>query len=919
MSATTPAGGTVTVNPSTGAFDFDPPPGATGAVTFTYQVCDNGIPGPGVCSTPATVTVTVAGPVIWFVQQGAAGSNDGRLSNPFTSLGSVPGVDNADDGIFLFTGTYSNGLTLLTGEQLIGQGVTGASFESVFGITPPSGTITRPAINGTRPTVQNTITLNTDAEVRGLNIATANVTALTDPVGAITGVTVTEVAVSATTATAVNFSDLNATVASGAITLDSVTSTGGTNNVTLTNVGRTVTLGSGALSGASGTAFHVDTGTATISYSGSVTNTGAARLVNIVSKSSGNVTLSGNLSGTGSSTGVLVQNNTTSGTIAFTGGSKVLTTGANPAITLDNNDSATLNFSGGGLVITTTSGAGFNAINGATAINVSGAGNIITSTTGTALNVNNSTIGGLGLTFQSISANGATNGIVLNTTGTLGGLTVTGDGSITAGMLDRDGSGGTIQNTTDDGVRLDNANNVTFRQMNFIGCGDTPSGGATDATTNSGEHTIQVNGGSNLILSAILVQNPVATGLLVNNLGGTNRLDNDSRFDTFPNGLTLHGIYVNNVNTNMTLFEIKNSRFTNFRSEASTVFFTNTGTSNMTLNVKGSTFDDLDSQALTISGGGTAATSGTLTSVIGGPTAAERNTFRDAFAFNLPTMPPIAVTAENNVGLLVGLGATHTTTLENNLFENIAEEGQIANTSIIRTQNSGGVLNATVKNNVIQNIGYAAGAGGRHVIGHVFEPVSYSASNASNLTLDGNIASNITYTGTSREFIFVDFRPTSSGGKVTIKNHDFDMPTAGSQQMIELRFRQTNASIVNVSVDGNSGSGNTSVAFLDIDAEDGANVNATVTNNDFMNASGTPGFGTSVATEDPAATGGPPTMCANISGNTLTGANTIQLDEQAGTMNVTQGSAAAVAAANGGAAVTVGGTPAFGVAACPLP
>jgi hypothetical protein len=61
VSATTPAGGTVTVlDPATGAFVFDPPPGVTGAVTFTYTVCDTGDPAPGRCSTPATVTVAVA-------------------------------------------------------------------------------------------------------------------------------------------------------------------------------------------------------------------------------------------------------------------------------------------------------------------------------------------------------------------------------------------------------------------------------------------------------------------------------------------------------------------------------------------------------------------------------------------------------------------------------------------------------------------------------------------------------------------------------------------------------------------------------------------------------------------------------------------------------------------------------------------
>ena len=151
-----------------------------------------------------------------------------------------------------------------------------------------------------------------------------------------------------------------------------------------------------------------------------------------------------------------------------------------------------------------------------------------------------------------------------------------------------------------------------------------------------------------------------------------------------------------------------------------------------------------------------------------------------------------------------------------------------------------------VRNNVIQNIGYADESGGRHVIGHVFEPVSFNAANFTNITIDGNTASNITYTNTkNREFIFVDLPAPASNGNVTITNNNWNMPSAGAQQGIELRFRQTNASTVNVLVNNNgSGSGatsNTAVAFLDIDAEDAAIVRATVTNNGFTNSSATTG------------------------------------------------------------------------------
>ena len=105
----------------------------------------------------------------------------------------------------------------------------------------------------------------------------------------------------------------------------------------------------------------------------------------------------------------------------------------------------TLNFSN--LVVTTSSGNAFAATGGgtinATQDNVTTI-NTLVSTSGTALNVANTTIGASGLTFRSISSGSAAgtapNGIMLNTTGASGGVTVTGNGSA--------GSGGTIQHKT---------------------------------------------------------------------------------------------------------------------------------------------------------------------------------------------------------------------------------------------------------------------------------------------------------------------------------------------------------------------------------------------------------------------------------------------------------------------------------------
>jgi hypothetical protein len=259
VSTTNPAGGTVTLGTG-GTFDFDPPPGVTGNVTFTYTVCDDGTPVlPQQCSAPAIVTFAVAGPVIWFVDDNAPSGGDGRLSHPFQTLADTAAVeDRENNNIFLFSGTYTTGLTLLTGEGLIGQGVSTASnlsftsFDAVFGINPPVGTVARPSINGTRPTVQGTVTLAPNSEVRGFNISTSTATGLSG--GTVSGVTVSEVSVTTISATAVN---LNGT--SGMVSLTSVSAGNTTtapdpvNGISLTNTTGSFTVTGDGASGTGGT------------------------------------------------------------------------------------------------------------------------------------------------------------------------------------------------------------------------------------------------------------------------------------------------------------------------------------------------------------------------------------------------------------------------------------------------------------------------------------------------------------------------------------------------------------------------------------------------------------------------------------------------------------------------------------------
>lgn len=226
--------------------------------------------------------------------------------------------------------------------------------------------------------------------------------------------------------------------------------------IELIGITGTLNAAGGAINGSTGTAFIGTNSLGTLTYGGSITKNTAGKLIALSGAGAGTVTLSGNLSCTAGCTGIDVLNRN-AGTYTFSGSNKTLTTGTSNAVSLNTNPGADIAFSGGGLAITTTTGAGFVATGGANAITVTGTGNTINTTSGTALSVSNSNIGAAGLNFVSISSNGATNGIRLDTTGTLGGLTVAGTGV--------DGSGGTIQNSSQDAVFLNATRNVSLTEM----------------------------------------------------------------------------------------------------------------------------------------------------------------------------------------------------------------------------------------------------------------------------------------------------------------------------------------------------------------------------------------------------------------------------------------------------------------------
>jgi len=151
--------------------------------------------------------------------------------------------------------------------------------------------------------------------------------------------------------------------------------------------------------------------------------------------------------------------NRTGGTVTLSG----LVTDNGTGVVLTTNTGATINLTGG-VVAATGANSAFTATGGGT-VSVTGAANTLTTTTGTALNVANTNIGASGLTFRSISSNGAANGILLNNTGATGGLTVTGTPGTVA-------SGGTIQSSTGSGVSATNTTNLHLSWMSILNNGN---------------------------------------------------------------------------------------------------------------------------------------------------------------------------------------------------------------------------------------------------------------------------------------------------------------------------------------------------------------------------------------------------------------------------------------------------------------
>ena len=230
----------------------------------------------------------------------------------------------------------------------------------------------------------------------------------------------------------------------GSLTIGTATINGQTGDgIDITNTNGSVTINGGSIGASNdpaGIGVDIQGGTGNVTIGATVNKTTSGDVVEVTGRTTGTVDFNAAITSNVANGGGIDINGNSGGTVRFDGGMN-LSTGATAAFNSTGNTGMTL-------VVTDT-------------VSTS---NILATTTGTALNVANTTIGAEDLTFQSISSNGATSGIILNTTGSSGGLTVTGAGAA--------GTGGSILNSTSDGVVLKTTIDPSLSFMNINDSGD---------------------------------------------------------------------------------------------------------------------------------------------------------------------------------------------------------------------------------------------------------------------------------------------------------------------------------------------------------------------------------------------------------------------------------------------------------------
>ena len=461
-------GGSVTIA-SDGTFLYTPPVGTqVGADTFTYTITSNTGSTPTPTQATGTVSLNFNG-IVWYVDNTNAGTADGRSNTPFNTLVNAQNASAIGETIYVYLGSGSTGQDagiVLKNNQIF-QGSGSALIFSGHVMQTGTG-------NGTGPTITNTgggaVTLADGNTVKGMKISGASGDGISG--NGKNGATLDFLTVFSNAGSAVHLVNMTGTVTSTNSTWDDKAAT------------------------PSSIVLDVSGGSGTISFDiSNVFTTTSGRTVSVAGRTGGTITIGANFHENGS--GILVNNSAAGSPVinfntpsAF--GSLALNTGANTAFTIQGSTGTPTITISGTLTITTTTGTGFDASGAGNTLNVTGTSNITTGAAGAGLSLNGITIGGSGVTFNSVSTTGATTGINLVSFGSAGTVTV---------------NGGTISNGTT-GISLQGTNtSLSLAGVTITG----PTTGITN-TTNFGTLTI----GSSVSVSGV-----TALSLTTGNLNGT--------------------------------------------------------------------------------------------------------------------------------------------------------------------------------------------------------------------------------------------------------------------------------------------------------------------------------------------------------------------------------------------------------------
>jgi Domain of unknown function (DUF4347)/Bacterial Ig domain len=263
-------GGTVSVN-SDGSFTFTPTTGFSGVASFTYVTHD----AAGNSDQAATVTINVSAPTWYVSTTGSDTTGTGTSANPFatiekavsTAAADTAGGNGVNNTISVAAGIYSgSGITLATGERLIGAGSGSTAFSVSSGnaITLGSGTTIVPGNTISGITIQETGSgagiIDDGSTVLTLTmsdivVSTGSGTGISLTHGGIVDITGSTNSINSTSGTALDIENTN--IGSPGITFKNISAGAGANDgIILSSTGAsgglTVT-GDGSTAGSGGT------------------------------------------------------------------------------------------------------------------------------------------------------------------------------------------------------------------------------------------------------------------------------------------------------------------------------------------------------------------------------------------------------------------------------------------------------------------------------------------------------------------------------------------------------------------------------------------------------------------------------------------------------------------------------------------